>query len=62
MRPSWAGDTVTDRMINQEKHNEAMKRASKVKQLLRREAQGPGAAFRRDAVYANALSVRPEKS
>ncbi len=30
--------------------------ASKAKQLLRREAQGPGAAFRRDAAYTNALS------
>ena len=30
--------------------------ASKAKQLLRREAQGPGAAFRRDAVRVNALS------
>ncbi len=43
-------------MTNQKKHNEAMICASKAKQLLRREAQSPGAAFRRDAVYANALS------
>jgi hypothetical protein len=52
----WAGDSDTERMTNQKKHNEAMICASKAKQLLRREAQGPGAAFRRDAVYANALS------
>ena len=50
------GETETERMINQKKHDKAMACASKAKQLLRREAQGSGAAFRRDAVYANALS------
>ena len=56
IRPCWAGESDAERMTNQKKHDEAMKCASKAKQLLRREAQGPGAAFRRDAVYANALS------
>ena len=50
------GETETERMAIQEEHDKAMACASEAKQLLRREAQGPGAAFRRDAVYANALS------
>jgi hypothetical protein len=56
IRLHWAGESDSERLTNQKKHNEAMICASKAKQLLRREAQGPGAAFRRDAVHANALS------
>ena len=53
---SLRGDTETERMANQKKHDKAMTCASKAKQLLWREAQGPGAAFRRDAGVWNALS------
>ena len=56
IRPRWAGESDSERLTNQKKHNKAMKCASKAKQLLRRQAQGPGAAFRQDAVYTNALS------
>jgi len=54
--PRFGGVSDAERIANQEKHDEAMIRASKAKQLLRREAQGAGAAFRRDAVYGNAIS------
>ena len=52
----FRGETETERMANQKKYDKAMARASKAKQHMRREAQGPGAAFRRDAGIFNALS------
>ena len=53
---SMRGETVTERMSYQKKHDKAMARAGKAKQHMWREAQGPGAAFRRDAGIFNALS------
>ncbi len=50
------GETETERMTFQKKYDKAMTCANKATQLLRREAQGPGAAFRRDAGIYNALS------
>ena len=50
------GETETERMTFQKKYDKAMTCANKATQLLRREAQGPGAAFRQDAGIYNALS------